>query len=176
MRAGWPVWWCLMTLSACNLVHGPPRDGECRANLRTILAGEVGVYSEQHRYTTHPAEVGFAPTPGNRYLYLFAGQGEVTRRDALKSPPLNESIGIGPDTRERKVTAEWLRERFPSALTRELGVRGECPQCEVVIGCAGNIDDDDTVDVWSISSADRVIEGTAVSKGTPYRHLNDREH
>jgi type IV pilus assembly protein PilA len=167
---------CLAALGGCNLVRGPTKDGECRANLRTILSAEVSLYSEQQRYTTHPAEVGFAPVPGNRYLYLFDAQGGVTRRDDQPSPPLHESVGIGPDTRARGVTVEWLRDRFPPALLAGLGIQGRCPGCELVLGCAGNIDDDGTVDVWTISSADRVIEGTPVARGTPFRHLNDREH
>jgi hypothetical protein len=161
--------------AGCNLVRGPVKDGECRANLRTILSGELALYSEQQRYSPHPGEVGFAPVPGNRYLYLFAQDGGVTRRDEKPSPPLRESVGIGPDTRARGVTEEWLRERFPSELLPTLGVQGACPACEVVIGCAGNIDEDDTVDVWTISSADRVLGGATVSRGTPYRHVNDRE-
>jgi hypothetical protein len=84
-------------------------------------------------------------------------------------------VGIGPDTRARGVTEEWLRTRFPPELLPTLGVQGTCPACEVVIGCAGNIDEDDTVDVWTISSADRVLGGATVSRGTPYRHVNDRE-
>lgn len=171
----WALAVAALTASGCNLVRGPVKDGECRANLRTILAGEVVFFEAQQRYSEHPAEVGFAPVPGNRYLYLFSGQGEVTRRDERPSPPLLESVGIGPDTRARGVTAEWLRARFPAALLPGLGVHGACPACEVQVGCAGNIDDDETVDVWTISSVDRVLEGVPVARGTPYRHVNDRE-
>jgi hypothetical protein len=76
----------LLSLTGCNLVRGPKRDHECRSTLRQIMALEFGFQSQQFRYTTHPHEVGFAPGPGNRYLYLFDKVGEVTRRDDKPSP------------------------------------------------------------------------------------------
>lgn len=170
-------WWLLVvaTASSCNMIRGPAKDGECRGNLRSILGGEVGLFSERARYTTHPAEIGFAPAPGNRYLYLFDAQGPVSRRDEQPSPPPAESVGIGPDTRSRGVTAEWLRARFPAELLPGLGVHGQCPQCSVTVGCAGNLDEDETVDVWTISSVDRTFGGVAAIRGTAFRHVNDRE-
>jgi hypothetical protein len=84
-------------------------------------------------------------------------------------------VGVGPDTRSRGVTAEWLRERFPAELLPLLGVQGQCPTCEVVIGCAANLDDDDAVDVWTISSADRQLGGAPVARGTAFHHVSDKE-
>jgi hypothetical protein len=161
--------------SGCNLVRGPPRESECHGNLRTIIAGELGLKEATGAFSVHPADVGFAPAPGNRYLYLFARDGAVTRRDDRPSPPLAEAIGVGPDTRSRKVTAEWLRERLPQDVAAQLGLEGDCPSCELTVACVGNIDDDDTVDVWSISTKDRALGGQTVTRGLPYRHVNDRE-
>ncbi|MGV3624901.1 MAG: hypothetical protein ACO1OB_29040, partial [Archangium sp.] len=94
---------CLFFLSGCNLLKGPPRDHECRARLRTIIGLESSFYSQHQRYSVHPAEIGFAPSQGNRYLYLFAPEGPLTRRDELPSPPHDESVGYGPDTKKRGV-------------------------------------------------------------------------
>lgn len=160
----------LLLLSGCWQFRGPPKDGECRGLLRTALALELGLFDEQHRYSLHPAEVGFSPTAGNRYLYLFAAEGDVTRRDGLKGPSPSDSVGIGPDTRERGITAEWILARFPKDLRGDLGVHGECPKCAITLACAGNIDDDETLDVWSISSEDRPF----VPRGTAFRHIDDR--
>jgi hypothetical protein len=163
----------LLALGGCNLVRGPPKDGECRANLVGILSGEQNHFSVTGRFSLHPAEVGFAPVPGNRYLYLFAPDGGLTRRDGQPSPPLRESVGIGPDTRARGTTAEWLLARFPPELKAQLGLRGACPACSVTIGCIANLDDDDDVDLWTIASEDRVLDGGLVRQGTPFRHLDD---
>jgi hypothetical protein len=163
----------LSALAGCNLLHGPPRAGECQSNLRTILSGEENLYAEHQRYSEHPAEVGFAPVPGNRYLYLFAPDGGVTRRDGKASVPLQESVGIGPDTRARGVTAEWLLGRFPPELRAQLGLHGRCPACTITVGCLGNLDDDDAVDAWTIASEDRTLAGSLVHRGTPFHHLDD---
>jgi hypothetical protein len=161
--------------TGCNLVRGPPRESECHGNLRTIIARELELKDARGIFSVHPVEVGFAPAPGNRYLYLFARSGPVSRRDGLPSPPPGESVGVGPDTRSRHVTVEWLRERLPDDVAAQLGLSGACPACDITVACVGNLDDDDTVDVWSISTKDRVIDGQPVSRGTPWRHVNDRE-
>jgi hypothetical protein len=171
--------WCWLALlgCACNLVNGPPKDGECRANLRTAMAAETTFYDVSGRFSVHPAEVGFALVPGNRYLYVFDKAGPVTRRDNQPSPSPYESVGVGPDTRRRpEFTVENLRPHLPPDVVALLGLTGTCPACEITVGCAGNIDDDPTIDVWTISSADRVFGEVAVSRGTAFHHVNDREH
>lgn len=175
MRAGVAVLVSL-SLAGCNLLRGPPRESECRGNLRSLVGRQVELKEERGVFSVHPAEVGFSPAPGNRYLYLFAAAGEVTRRDDKPSPPPEESVGVGPDTRARGVTAEWLRERLPEDIAGQLGVEGTCPACEVTVACVGNLDGDETVDVWSISTKDRALgDGGVVTRGLPWRHVNDRE-
>lgn len=157
------------------MIKGPPRDGECRSNLRSVIALEVGFFELNQRYTTNPAELGFAPTAGNRYLYRFAPTGPLNRRDGKPSAPTPELVGIGPDTGRRNVTLEWLDERMPPDVRASLGLAGECPGCQLTVGCVGNIDDDDDVDVWSIATFERLdASGKAIARGTPMNHLSDR--
>jgi type IV pilus assembly protein PilA len=155
--------------SGCNLWKGLPRDHECRSALRTIMGLEDAFSSERQRYSTHPAEVGFVPSQGNRYLYLFAAQGELTRRDGLPSPPLTEAVGYGPDTRKRGVLLEDLLLPLPAELRASAGISGQCPDCSMTVLCVGNLDDDPDLDVWSISTKDRP-DGV---RGTPIHHLKD---
>ena len=159
-----------LALTGCNLVRGPPKEGECRSNLRTILAREEDFFSTHRRYSVHPGEVGFAPPPGNRYLYLFAPSGPVSRRDGQPGPGPLEAVGIGPDTRSRGVSLEALLERFPAELRASLGVHGECPACSVTVGCVGKLGAEDEVDVWSIASVDRVVDGEPAVRGTAFHH------
>ena len=84
----------LLVASGCNMVRGPRRDHECRSTLRQIMVREFSFQSEQLRYTTHPHELGFAPSTGNRYLYLFDKTGDVTRRDEKPSPSPLESLTL----------------------------------------------------------------------------------
>lgn len=157
--------------TGCNLLHGPPRDHECRATLRSIVGLEFAFYSQQQRYSVHPAEIGFAPSTGNRYLYLFSSTGDLTRRDDLPSPPLSEAVGYGPDTRKRDVVLEVLLKGLPTEFRSMAGLQGACPACELTVLCAGNVDDDPDLDVWTISTGDR----PGAARGTPIHHLVDLE-
>lgn len=159
----------LLVLPGCNLVNGPRRDHECRSTLRQIMALEFGFHSQQLRYTVHPHELGFAPSPGNRYLYLFDAPGQVTRRDDQPSPLPADSVGYGPDTKKRGVTVEDLLPKLPAEVASLLGVTGECPACQVTVACIANLDDDPAVDVWTIASMDR----PGAARGTPLRFVSD---
>lgn len=162
-----------MLLSGCNLVRGPRRDHECRSTLRQIMALEFGFQSQQLRYTTHPHELGFAPGPGNRYLYLFDKQGDVTRRDDKPSPSPRDSVGYGPDTKKRDVTVEELLPKLPPVVRESLGLEGTCPDCQLTVACIGNLDEDADLDVWTIATKDR----PGAVRGTPLNvtsDLNDR--
>ena len=159
----------LLLLSGCNLVKGPPRDHECRSTLRQIIGLEFAYYSERNAYSVHPVEIGFAPSQGNRYLYLFAPEGQLTRRDELASPPLGESVGYGPDTKKRNVLLEDLLLKLPADLRASTGLSGTCPDCSVTVACVANLDDDPDVDVWTISTKDR----PEAARGTPIHHLKD---
>ena len=161
------VW--LMLLTGCNLVKGLPNDHECRSSLRSIIGLQFAYYSEQKKYSVHPVEIGFAPSQGNRYLYLFAADGPLTRRDELASPPLGESVGYGPDSKRRPVLLEDLLAKLPAELRATTGLVGACPACDVTIACVGNLDDDADVDVWTISTKDR----PEAARGTPIHHLKD---
>ncbi len=44
---------------------------------------------------------------------------------------------------------------------------------DITIVAAGNIDNDDTVDVWTISSKDRTVNGQRVPAGTPFNNVDD---
>ena len=159
----------LLVLCSCNLVKGPPRDHECRSTLRQIIGLEFAYYSERNTYSVHPVEIGFAPGQGNRYLYLFAPEGQLTRRDELASPPLGESVGYGPDSKKRNVLLEDLLLKLPKDIRAATGLSGACPDCNVTIACVANLDDDPEVDVWSISTKDR----PEAARGTPIHHLKD---
>ncbi len=159
----------LLSATGCNMVRGPRRDHECRSTLRQIMVAEFSFQSVQLRYTTHPHEAGFAPSTGNRYLYLFDKVGDVTRRDDKPSPSPRESVGYGPDTKKRDVTVEDLLPKFPAEARAMLGLEGTCPDCQLTVGCIANLDADADVDVWTISTKDR----PGAARGTPLNFVSD---
>ena len=66
-----------------------------------------------------------------------------------------------------------LDAAHPPGLLEQVGSRGPCPDCVLTMTCAGSIDYDPSIDVWSISSAQRVIDGEVVPPGSIFNDQND---
>jgi type IV pilus assembly protein PilA len=150
------------------------KQSEAKTYLKDALIAEKSYFEEHDRFTSDVVALNFETYAGNRYLYLFAAEGPVREAGAAPAPG---RVGVGPDTR-RYPEADLKRYRaaLPPDLAQSLGVRGTCPECAVTVVAIGNIDNDDTLDVWSISSEDRVAaDGTTVPAGVPMNHINDVE-
>ena len=69
---------------------------------------------------------------------------------------------------------EAIEKGVPQEIWADSGVEGECPKaCSITIVAAGNIDNDGTIDVWTVSTKDRVIGGVSVPAGMPHNDVND---
>ena len=67
---------------------------------------------------------------------------------------------------------EELSGKLPAPIP--VGVQGECPRCSFTAVCAANIDSDEALDVWTISTEPREgPEGEKIPAGKPYNDLND---
>lgn len=146
------------------------KASEAKSNLKAAFTAEKSFFGEYDRYSPFIEEVGFLPEAGNRYLYALSADGEL-------SPPAPRGLeerhtGVHSDPRFKASDAD-LEARVPDALWDEVGLSGECPKCDITILAVGNIDGDDDVDVWSISTRERVIDGVTVGAGTPYQHVDD---
>ncbi|MBL8934912.1 MAG: hypothetical protein JNM69_10175 [Archangium sp.] len=151
-------------------MHRRPKASEAKANLKTAFTAEKVFFAEHGRYSPYIEEVGFLPEANNRFLYALAADGD------LASPPPRASAerhtGVHSDPRHRLSDAA-LEAKVPDALWDEVGLSGKCPSCDITIIAVSNLDSDDDVDVWSISTRDRTIEGVRVTAGTPHQHLDD---
>jgi type II secretory pathway pseudopilin PulG len=114
------------------------KQAECRALLKAAITAEKDYFSEHDAYETDPQKIGFAPEKGNRYLYDFGG-GSFGADTARHPKPSNAELAAG----------------IPADLRASLGLHGTCPNCSVTIACAGNLDEDPVIDVWSVSTRDR---------------------
>jgi hypothetical protein len=146
---------CLFSVAVTLPMHmrfsARSKQSECKTNLKQMFTAEKLYFQEHDRYTTSAKELDFHPERGNRYGYLY---GDVVQPDLQKYPKL------------RDVSASDLP--FP------VGVFGKCPDCTFVGACAGNLDDDPTLDIWSISTGDRTMaNGEKVPSATLYNHVND---
>jgi Domain of unknown function (DUF4190) len=141
----------LLAIAIPNFIRYQARSkqSECKVNLRALWTAEQDYQIRNGRLATSFAELEFAVPAGNRYAYLLSGT-EVLPRDArYGGPPLDIASEV------RKL---------------ELGVGRD----RMLAACIGNIDQDPTLDVWTISSESRQApDGTTVPAGTPMNEVND---
>ena len=174
---------CIGTLAAIaipNFIRFQARSkqSEVKTNLKAAYFAEKSYFGEKEQYSDDFKEIGFAPERGNRYLYLasdlfvYSKAGGGTLIPGGASGP--HSI-IAADTRVAPgASAPAYIAGIPPALLAEAGVHGNCPDaCSVTLIGVGNVDNDSTLDVWSVSSEARTIGGESVPAGQPYMHVND---
>ncbi len=156
-----PVVGILAAIAIPNFIKYQSRakQSECKSNLRAALVAQRAYFAEHDAYAPDPKVVGFEPERP-RYLYRFDADGALA------------SVGIAPSHPEAPPVAE-LEAGVPREVLAEVGLRGECPECDVTMLCAGNVDGDATIDVWTISTGDRTIRGEPVAAGQPYQHVDD---
>lgn len=134
------------------------RQSEAKVTLRAI--GNAQRAREEDGFTEHAKELGFEPESGHRYAYLLSANpvagdtalygtgkgalGEAQVREALRKP-LAGNVVLGMDPESGVFTA--------------VGV--------------GNVDSDDGVDIWSVSSIAREAPDGTIEPWEPYNEWND---
>ncbi len=126
------------------------KQSECKANLKSAWFAQKAFFGEKGHYGETAEEIGFMPEARRRYLYRISEE-SVVPADFPGSPSEGE-----------------LEQGIPPALRNAVGLQGDT----LTMVCAGNVDKDPFIDVWSISSEDRTIGGQPVPAGTVF---NDRD-
>jgi len=153
-------------------------NSECRANLKLLYSAQRALFQERDRFSELIEEIGFQPDRGNRYAYFLSMAGPLAGRMLAHQPAVAGTRGIGVDVHKfgprAEVVAAQLPARFAGGVM--LGVTGTCPKCKFVAACAGNIDKDPALDVWSIASFERTAaDGSIIPEGTPYCERDDTD-
>lgn len=164
---------CVGTLAAVAVPNfikfgARSKQAEVKSNLKALYTAEKSYFGEHAAYSESVEEVGYLPSRGLRYRYLLAPRGELLmagQPDGGQHSSIAADI-MSPDN-------ALLLSRIPPPLLAEVGIKGECPACQMTIMAVGNLDNDSTVDVWSVSTADRTIDGEVVRAGTAYKHIDD---
>ena len=126
---------------------------ECVTGLRQLWSEEVAFRARTGRWATTFAELDFHAVPRNRYAYV------ISERQVL---PI--AVDWAPPDGGATHLDEIRRRGIP------VGVQGS----DFTAACVGNIDNDPTLDIWTISSADRTdASGTSIPAGTPRNDVND---
>ncbi len=147
------------------------KQSEAKANLKGAFTAQKAFFAGESKYSEDIGEVGFSPGPGNRYLYAFSVDGDLAKAGEAGTG----KTGVEADgARHAGTNNDALEKGVPQALWDESGLKGTCPDdCSITIVAAGNIDNDDTVDVWTVSTKDRTIDGMSVPAGMPHNHIDD---
>lgn len=169
------AWWLPRTIH----VSGHSKESECRTNLKAIYVGQRSLRDERGMYARTFAGFGFQPEYGNRYLYLLDRSWRVAERQDADVPMAfdSDATAIGPDPRRTTETSVSLRAKLPVSVEGELGVRGDCDAgtCGFTAACIANLDDDETPDVWTISTEPTVdLDGETIPPGVPAHRVSDR--
>lgn len=147
------------------------KQAECKSNLRALYTAERAYFSEAQAYSPLLAQVGFSPERGNRYAYFAGAEGTMEDRRSPSSVPGETDTAIGVDLAKFPSAAPVQASDLP---LEQLGVEGECPECEITVACAGNVDSDPTLDVWSIASFERRgPNGEVIPAGELFQHVDD---
>ncbi len=148
------------------------KQGECKANLKAWYMVQRSYQQEKETYSPLVTLVGFSPERGNRYAY-FAGPGPLQDRGSPTVGHDARAVGVGVDTVKRPGMGVTFAQ-LPPDVASQVGLSGTCPECDILLACAGQLDRDDTLDVWTISTADRQApDGSEIPRGTPFNHVND---
>ncbi|SEM13036.1 Type IV pilin PilA [Stigmatella aurantiaca] len=153
--------------------QGRAKQAECKVNLKAFYAAQAMHSASESGYEPVLSKVQFSPERGNRYAY-FAGPGPMEERASAQATGTEEAQAIGLDTFKFAGQPPITFESLPPEVAGLVGLSGECPDCDITMVCAGNIDQDPSLDIWSISLKDRALtDGTSIPAGQPFQHVND---
>ena len=124
------------------------KQSECKTNLKQLYLAEKAYFADKGAYTEDFEALDFH-VQKNLYAYLL-GRSEVKATHP-------------------SVARQGVLEAAPEALLESLGASEKT----FTAACVGSIDNDPDIDVWTISSEDRVIDGERVPAGVPHNDVSD---
>ena len=131
-------------------------------------------------YATKVEEVGFAPERGNRYRYvLTADPITIEDRSGVNVVGLLTDEGIEVDLFKFPQNLYPKITHGPCFTTYAWGITLVQTKAVFTGAAYGDIDGDNTLDVWTISTADRWLSGPGcdsvgfVPAGEPANEVND---
>lgn len=143
-----PVVGILAAIAIPNFIRfqAKSKQSECKMQLRAAYTAQQAYFATNDKFGDTADEIGFSLDGRNRYSYRVAENTVIPAAVTTTPPP-------------------ELEAAFPAGVfDSEEGI---------VLGCAGNLDNDKTIDVWTISSEQRTIDGELVPAGSPFNHVDD---
>jgi type IV pilus assembly protein PilA len=166
MSTGMIILFVLLGLGGCCIVGGGitaaiaipnfkryearSKQAEAKVLLKSIYTYEKIFNADKNAYTENADDADIA-VDANRYVCVLGRDGKILGHAA---------------------NADELAAALRSRVT-QLGVSGKCPECDFTAACAGNIDHDPELDIWTISSAARKMGGEEIAPGQPFNDFSD---
>jgi prepilin-type N-terminal cleavage/methylation domain-containing protein len=149
------------------------KQSEAKANLKAMFTAEKAFSAEKDRYSALTGEIGFSPERNNRYAYWVGNGTTLTDRGAATGAEAATAadVGIMYDAFKYGTAAPFSAiTTTPPATPCTTTVAGLWtdavgPQWSGIAN--GQIDNDTTTDIWTISTGNRVaaVAATCDSSG-----------
>ena len=146
----------LAAIAIPNVIRyqGRAKQNECKVVLHALWAAQENHRAAKGKYARMLPDLEFAVPPGNRYAYLLS-ESEVL--------PVDARYGLPPGFDPVRVARQH-------GLVIGVSLEGDA----FTAACVGNIDNDPTLDVWTVSSEDRRLpDGAVLPAGTARNDVND---
>ena len=168
---------CSFAIAVPNFIlyRGRAKQTECKTNLQDLFIAQRALYLASQKYSSRLLEVGFSPARGNRYAYFLGVEPQMSSRHTQADLVDAQDNAVDVDAFRWPEQTVISYSDVPGLLGNvPLGVNGECPSCDFTGVCVGNIDGDETLDVWSVSTRERKDpDGETIYPGIPYNDVND---
>ncbi len=141
------------------------KQSEAKANLKAAFTAEKAYAQEKDNYSTQINLVGFLPERNNRYAYFLTNTGSLQDRTTSLIPTGSTETGVNVDVFKYGATATAAyADGCAAAGPKGAGISGSGPYDWTGLAI-GNIDNDPTLDTWSISTASRTFPATVDRTG-----------
>ena len=148
------------------------KQSEVRANLKAMFQAEKAYFAAKDQFSSLVLEIGFAPERNNRYAYALTASPVFDDRSGITPTTPSGANGISSDTFKgySAVPAAAMSSLLCGSVT--------LAQPSTFTGSGvGNIDADNTLDQWSVSSDSRLLTNCdaagANAGGEPANEQND---
>ncbi|MFL5319274.1 MAG: hypothetical protein ACJ790_06420 [Myxococcaceae bacterium] len=144
---------------------------DCRQRLSYAFSMEKQHFAEKDAYSDKVYETMASVLP-THYAFVMADGGVLAKYSETLT---EDAVGWLPSDNSLTEDETWRGVKAAAAQGVVPGVEGVCPKCEVTVLCVGQMDDDATLDVWSVSTKARKLQGETVEAGMASHDVNDFE-
>jgi hypothetical protein len=177
---GFVAFWGYRVAKNVRQIKSDRRSELCRAQLQNVHNFEQWHFNEHNTFTQFPWDLKhntFTQFPWDLNFSPYDATGKqapafVFGLDGGWAPGPMEQRMIGALSGYDEAQVQRAVEVL-SARGTNIGITGSCPSCSITIVCFAQLDDDDTLDAWSVSSIDRSRDGQSVRAGEVMHEIDD---